>query len=785
MKHFIALSAALAATPLVHAHAQEAQPATPATPVTPVAAPAADALVVDPAIAALLDKSVEAHKALNAVSMHFVTTKQSGETTSTTSGNISWLNPDKARLEVVTDKGLTRYVADGEKFSADVNPTTYKSDAVKGLAGKYLATQSLATITGFPAGPLAFGTSFLKMLTNWQSVSMLPDGSVSMVGSVGKAPNTATYAFKVTFAPTDNLIRRVEVTQTVKEKVTVYTTTFSDIKVNPEFAPANFTYTPAAGAKLYVAPPNYDPKLVVGATPYALKAKDLSGKTHSWDEYKGKVVLLDFWATWCGPCIGELPNVLKNYATYNPKGFEIIGVSLDNDAKALNNFVKTRDLKYVNLFDNKGWDAEDAKNYGVRAIPFTLLIGKDGKIAAVNPRGAKLEPAILAALGESPAGGTAATVGTPTVAAAPATAVQPATNDAAFEPAARALLAESAKAYSDLNGLSMHFASYNENKGKTSSISGDIAFSRPDKARTTFKMAKTGVTLVSDGSKFYMQGSPTSYRVNDIQPGTAIASTISGIPSIAGVPLSMLVDGKNPLDIPFPKWNSASLLEDNGVKLTLDMKNGPSYVFRLYLNPTDKLLRRVEVTITNKGDKNVNLTSFTSVKANPDFAPDTFTYSPPSGVKLAVDPPMYDPKLVVGAKPYALKGKDLNGKGVSWNQYKGKVVLLDFWATWCGPCIGELPNVLSAYKTYKPKGFEIVGVSLDSEKKALTDFIKARNLKYTNLFDGKGWQNVDGKTYGVQAIPFTLLIGKDGKIAAVNPRGEKLEPAIKAALAKK
>jgi outer membrane lipoprotein-sorting protein/peroxiredoxin len=782
MKRFIALSAALAAAPLVHAQAQVVSPATPAT------TPAPEALAIDPAITALFDKSMEAYKALGGVSMHFVATKQSGETTSTTSGDISWSNPDKARVEMVTDKGRTLYVADGEKFWSDVDPTTYNSDAAKGIVGKYLATQRLQTASGFPFAPLVLGTSLLKLLPNWQSVSMLPDGSVSMVGLLGKEPNASTVAFKVAIDPTDNLVRRVELTQTDKGKVTVYTTTYSDIKANPQFTPATFTYTPAAGSKLYVAPPMYDPKLVVGATPYELKAKDLNGKTHSWDEYKGKVVLLDFWATWCGPCIGELPNVLKNYATYNPKGFEIIGVSLDTDAKALENFVKTRDLKYVNLFDNKGWDAEDGKNYGVRAIPFTLLIGKDGKIAAVNPRGEKLEPAIKAALAQLPAGAENTGTATPAVAATPATApiaATPAANDAAFDPAARALLSESAKAYADLSGLSMHFVSYNENGGKTSSINGDMAFSRPDKARTTFNMGKTGVTLVSDGSKFYMQGTPTSYRVNDVQPGTAIASTISGIPSIAGVPLSMLVDGKNPLDIPFPKWNSASLLEDNGVKLTLDMKNGPSYDFRLYLDPTDKLLRRVEVFITNKGEKNTNLTSFTSIKANPQFASDTFAYSPPAGVKLAVDPPMYDPKLVVGAKPYVLKGKDLNGKGVSWNQYKGKVVLLDFWATWCGPCIGELPNVLSAYKTYKPKGFEIVGVSLDSEKKALTDFVKTRKLTYTNLFDGKGWQNVDGKTYGVQAIPFTLLIGKDGKIAAVNPRGEKLEPAIKAALAKK
>lgn len=148
----------------------------------------------------------------------------------------------------------------------------------------------------------------------------------------------------------------------------------------------------------------------------------------------------------------------------------------------------------------------------------------------------------------------------------------------------------------------------------------------------------------------------------------------------------------------------------------------------------------------------------------------------------AGDPDIYwDPSLVVGSKPPALTEKTLDGKALSLANYKGKVVLLDFWATWCPPCREAIPNLKVQYQKYHAKGFEIVGISLDSSDKELRKYIKAKAMPWPQLFNAK---HPDAKTYGVQGIPFTLLIGKDGKIAAVDPDGKALEVAIKAALAK-
>ena len=129
--------------------------------------------------------------------------------------------------------------------------------------------------------------------------------------------------------------------------------------------------------------------------------------------------------------------------------------------------------------------------------------------------------------------------------------------------------------------------------------------------------------------------------------------------------------------------------------------------------------------------------------------------------------------------------KDLDGKPLSVGALKGKVVLVDFWATWCGPCRAELPNVIEAYKKYHAKGFEIIGVSLDSDRAKLDAFLKQQDgMTWAQFFDGEGWSNKLAVKYGVQSIPFTVLVGADGKIIGKDLRRELLGPAIANALGK-
>ncbi len=126
-----------------------------------------------------------------------------------------------------------------------------------------------------------------------------------------------------------------------------------------------------------------------------------------------------------------------------------------------------------------------------------------------------------------------------------------------------------------------------------------------------------------------------------------------------------------------------------------------------------------------------------------------------------------------------IKLADPAGKTIALSSLKGKVVLLDFWASWCGPCRKENPNVVKAYQTYKDKGFTIFSVSLDNSKDNWAMAIQKDGLTWPNhVSDLKGWQSSAAQLYSVKSIPATFLIGKDGKIVAKNLRGESLEATL-------
>ncbi|RYG75626.1 redoxin domain-containing protein [bacterium] len=367
------------------------------------------------------------------------------------------------------------------------------------------------------------------------------------------------------------------------------------------------------------------------------------------------------------------------------------------------------------------------------------------------------------------------------VQAAPAPTTDLAKNKIQLE--ASAILDQSAQAYAALNGLSMQYAAFDDNAGKTTSSSGTIAFSRPGKARLDIKTGKSNFVVLSDGVKIYSQLQPDSYRVGYSPKASAIESVFENVPSALSLLLPFLAAGNNPLGMEGIKWQDVKLLPE-GVSMSTKLgSKAPPLTFKLYFDPTDKLLRRAEAVMIVDGKKSVNLTTITNVRLNPEFSPTSFTFVPPAGAKEVAEAPLFNPELRVGTVPPELKGLDFEGKAHPWKDYEGKVVLLHFWMESSSPSTSELRNVLQNYIYYHEMGLNMIGIPLDVDKAGVQEFVKKNNLTFPQLFDGKGLAGADVTSYAVRMLPFSILVGKDGKIAAVNPKGQQLEPEIVKALA--
>jgi thiol-disulfide isomerase/thioredoxin len=129
-------------------------------------------------------------------------------------------------------------------------------------------------------------------------------------------------------------------------------------------------------------------------------------------------------------------------------------------------------------------------------------------------------------------------------------------------------------------------------------------------------------------------------------------------------------------------------------------------------------------------------------------------------------------------QPFTVEGVNVDGTPFDWSRYQGKVVLVDFWATWCMPCLQEIPNIKSNYDLYRDRGFEVVGVNLDDEPQQVQQFLRLQPLPWPTVFSGdpnaRGLEHPMAEKCGVEAIPFLVLVDRDGKASALHVRGPAL-----------
>lgn len=493
---------------------------------------------------------------------------------------------------------------------------------------------------------------------------------------------------------------------------------------------------------------------------------DTSGNLVSLSDFRGKYVLIDFWASWCVPCRIENPHVVAAYQQFKNKDFTVLGISFDNPGQHTKwvDAIKNDNLDWYHVSDLKGWKNEVGVLYDINSIPFNLLLGPDGKILAKNLRGKQLEEKLGELLGE------------------------PSMEDNTFVIKGK---------LENINQPKWFYLSYSDSTGKNITDSSRIfngSFSKVGKINSPSKVrASISYSNNSDGKnsrnyfEFYLEPGVISLEDTgdeDVQEIKIIGSdaeeeyrkylSLTRKQRDALRPISRLYNEKSA--------EYGSLKRNGASEAILKAKLEECEELMDKMSPFHSVIREKNLEyIRRNPDSFVSVSELSMYVSSMSFEEILRIYDQMSaevqnsvaGLKL-----QKEIQNLKGGSPGSVasdfEDKDINGELLKLSNFRGKYVLIDFWASWCVPCRKGNPELLSLYSKYKEKGFEIIGVSDDDHseeawhkaieqdgigvwKHVLRGLVKLEDGRYDKSKD-------KSEPYGVHTLPTKILVNPDGVI---------------------
>jgi len=520
------------------------------------------------------------------------------------------------------------------------------------------------------------------------------------------------------------------------------------------------------------------------------------GSRIDWEQYRGKVVLIDFWATWCRPCITQFTELLELHEMYYDRGFEVLAVNIDDNPGLVDAFNKRGIQEILNREtfpwttittsdpDARGFDTPLAIRCGVSKLPFTVLVDREGIVVATNVGGPVLKKELIRLLGKAAESSDDAPVASDSSAnqlrsfmsLVPLLASRPSllTGGILFDDEAEADKPE-ANPYRAAAGLS------------TLELV-DYLLDMQEKPRTI--RHRPGFAEAVSAAADRLLGAEASDKAQQIaaEVKVEILHEVASLgrktadAELQAFVLAMKDDQREAIQqlVRFLDHEQRMLAIDD---VPLDDVTGQLDSVQKYLTAEKLAARHLRLAsatvhgINRLEDNEQREKYFQSFGAL--FAKSTDKTLSAYGRKIAKAPGTSDSKLV--GNDLELSGLTELGVEIDWKAYRGKVVLVDFWATWCGPCIREMPHVRELHEKLGKQGFVVLGVNLDRKPEALAEFLKENKLPWSNLVD-EGAQQAATK-YGVRAIPTMMVINQQGKIAAVGHRVGGLKATIEKLLA--